>query len=919
MKRQKKGLTQPRKASREPSARAVVPAPSLASNGPGSAPPKAEATSDQTQPEVLSDGLKSPDANQFRIVGIGASNGGLAALEAFFSQMPTAADTPAAFVVIQHLDLNHQSVLSQLLRRVARMEVFEAADGLVIRPNCIYVTLPNEALSFFEGKLHLTSPGLSRDRRLPIDFFFRSLAESQGERSVGIILSGNGADGVQGLRAIKEAGGMTMVQDPESAEFDSMSRNAIVSGLADYVLSPAEMPPQLISYFQRVADFSLSGGTPRDGEGDWLLKIMALLRTRNGHDLSHYRQITVRRRIERRMAVNQVDTLESYVQLLRRKPSEVDILFRELLISVTSFFRDPPAFDAVRDQACMAILSERPSNLPVRVWVPACSTGEEAYSIAMLLHEAAEKVGREFDAHVFGTDIDRDAIERARAAVYPPAIAADVSPERLSRFFIPEQNGFFRIKKALRDQLIFAEQDIVKDPPFSKLDFISCRNMLIYMEPLLQRRMMPLFHYALAPGGFLLLGHSESVGEFSHLFSIVDRKWKLYRRKGVASNSTISLPGPEVPLLARLPAGDVADDGAGRKPVLREITERMLLRNYAPACVAVNEQGEILYIHGRGEKYLELPAGNKGLNLTLVAREGLKIELANALRKVLAQRQPVRYEGLNARTENGFQKINVAVELADPAVAGPNVILVTFQDYPPKPLSEIAPGHGLVLEKTELAEGKQRQIAALERELRFQTDTFQTTVEELETANAELKSANEELQSTNEELQSTNEELETAKEELQTVNEALASVNAELHEKMDAVGRANSDLNNLMLGTGIGVLAVDQRLCIQRFTPAAAQIIKLIQTDIGRPLSDLTSNLANCGPLSERVKSVLAGLVSEEAEVQTHDGRRFLMRILPYRTQENVIEGAVLTFVDLGVPKRAEDRSANAQPPGAAV
>jgi two-component system CheB/CheR fusion protein len=643
-----------------------------------------------------------------------------------------------------------------------------------------------------------------------------------------------------------------------------------------------------------------------------MLKIMTLLRSHTGHDFANYKQNTIRRRVERRMAVNQIETLDAYVRMLRQNPSEMDTLFRELLIGVTGFFRDPPAFDALRDMALLPLLSERPPGMPVRVWVPGCSTGEEAYSIAMLLQETGEKTGRDFVVQIFATDIDHESIEKARAGVYPANIAADVSPERLTRFFTHEDKDFYRIKKTLRDQLVFAEQDVIKDPPFSKLDLISCRNMLIYMEPVLQKRLLPLFHYALTPSGFLLLGNSESVGEFTNLYTVVERKWKLYRRKDLTLGTIGAMSVPHLPL-----AGDHVHhvgpaEAKERRASLREVTERVLLRNYVPACVAVNEQGEILYIHGRTGKYLELPSGEASLNLVRAAREGLKIELANALRRVITDRQPVHYEGLEVRTNGSFQTVNVTVELADGPTGGTNVILITFQNVPPKPVIELPAPTGVALEaRPETAtppDEKDRHIVGLERELRMKSETLQTTIEELETSNEELKSTNEELQSTNEELQSTNEELETSKEELQSVNEELVTVNTELQQKMEGLSRANNDMNNLLAGTGIGMLFVDHQLHIQRFTPATTQIINLIQTDIGRPVSDLVSNLAGYDRLGQDVRSVLDNLIPREAEVQTRDGHWYLMRILPYRTAENVIEGAVLTFVDIAAQKRAEEK-----------
>ena len=476
--------------------------------------------------------VPSRDGNSFPIVGIGASAGGLSAFETLFAHMPPDGRNGIAFVIVQHLDPNHKSILSELVRRYTTMQVFEVESGMQVQPDCAYIIPPNKDMVLRQGKLILLEPVERRGLRLPIDYFFRSLAQDRGEHSIGMILSGNGTDGTLGLRAIKESGGMGLVQEPRSAEFDGMPRSAIAAGLADFILPPQEMPRQLLAYVRRTLKFKPDAGAPVPADvSGWLMKIMSMLRAHNGHDLSYYKQNTVRRRVERRMAVNQIDGFEDYVRLLRQNRGELDLLFRELLIGVTSFFRDVHAFEAVREMALPALLGDRPTPVPIRVWVPGCSTGEEAYSLAMLIQETAEKLQRDCVLQVFATDVDHESIEWARSGVFPASVAADVSPERLSRFFTHQEKDFYRIKKALREQVIFAEQDVIKDPPFSKLDLISCRNMLIYMEPVLQKRMIPLFHYALTPGGYLLLGTSESIGEFNNLFGVVDRKWKLYRKK----------------------------------------------------------------------------------------------------------------------------------------------------------------------------------------------------------------------------------------------------------------------------------------------------------------------------------------------------------------------------------------------------
>jgi two-component system CheB/CheR fusion protein len=513
---------------------------------------------------------------------------------------------------------------------------------------------------------------------------------------------------------------------------------------------------------------------------------------------------------------------------------------------------------------------------------------------------------------MFATDIDHEAIEKARLGVYPASIAADVSPERLARFFTHEEEDFYRVKKVVRDQVVFAEQDMLRDPPFSKLDLVSCRNLLIYLESALQKKLLPLFHYALNSGGYLFLGNSESIGEFSSLFTVLDRKWKIYRRRELSVAAVGTFMVPHLPLGQTREPRALANEADQARTSVRAQTERLLLQSYAPACVAVNEHGEILYVHGRTGKFLEIPPGEASLNVVRAAREGLKLELANALRKVLTLRKPVRYERLELRTSREVEHVSITAQLAEEFAPESNVVIITFEDSPaaaasgPAVLPVESPSNGGT------SDARDARIAALERELRMKGETLQTTVEELETSNEELKSANEELQSTNEELQSTNEELETSKEELQSVNEELVTVNTELQKKIEGLSRVNNDMNNLLAGTGIGMLFVDHQLHIQRFTPATTQIINLIHTDVGRPVSDLVSNLVAYDNLEADVKSVLDTLVPREAEVKTRSGHWYLMRILPYRTSDNVIEGAVITFVDIAAQKRAESRTRQA-------
>jgi two-component system CheB/CheR fusion protein len=810
--------------------------------------------------------------------------------------MPPNAESEMAFVVVQHLDPNHKSILIDLVKQYTKMQVYKVEDGMVVQPNCTYVIPPNRDMAFLRGKLHLLEPSAPRGMRLPIDFFFRSLAEDQHERAICIVLSGTGTDGTLGLKAIKGEGGMAMVQAPETAAYDGMPRSALATGLVDYILPPDKMPEQLIAYVQhafgrRPAPVS----PPAPSAEDAMQKVFILLRAQTGHDFSQYKQATIRRRIERRMAVAQIDRLEDYVRYLRESPQETETLFRELLIGVTNFFRDSQAFESLREHVIRRLaLAVKPPGGSVRIWVPGCSTGEEAYSLAILIREQLDETRQNSPVQIFATDIDAESIEKARAGIYPDSVAADVSPERLARFFTQEDSSY-RISKSVRDMVVFAKQDVLKDPPFSRLDLISCRNLLIYLDGAAQKRVLPLFHYVLNQDGYLFLGNSETIGEFLDLFSVVDKKWKIYQRKGVVNPHTLIGPFAS-PLAAEgaagqpAPAGELAHLGGAR-----DLAERALLETYVPASVLVNADFDVLYVHGHTGKYLEPASGEASLNLLRMAREGLRLELAAAAHKALAQKTPVRYDGLQVKTNGDTAVVNLVVQPVTKPEAARSLLLVVFED--------VSPGVYQVEEAATTGEGGQERLVALERELRAKEEYVQAMIEEMETANEELKSTNEELQSSNEELQSTNEELETSKEELQSVNEELVTVNTELQKKIEELSRVNNDMNNLLAGTGIGTLFVDHQLRIRRFTPAATHIINFIQTDVGRPVSDIVSQLVGYDRLAQDTRAVLDTLVPKETLVQTRDGQWFQMRIQPYRTLENVIEGAVLTFVEIAERK----------------
>ena len=869
----------------------MVTSEPVAAKPKGDAPPGATSEKDQADAEEAA----SAAVSSFPIVGIGASAGGLAAFEAFFSALPADDDeSGTAFVLVQHLAPDHKSILAELVRRYCRLPVIEIEDGMSVRPSTVYIIPPNRDLAFADGVLNLLEPAVPHGQRRTIDVFFRSLALGQRERAIGIVLSGTGSDGMLGARAIKGEGGMLMAQNPESTDYDGMPRSVIGTGLVDYVLPPAEMPAQLLAYVTRTVH-PLAPAPNSESRAE-LQQVFAALQEQTGHDFALYKQNTIGRRIERRMAVHQIEKLSDYVRRLKESPPEVEALFRELLIGVTSFFRDPEVFEALATQLLPRLLARKGVDSVIRVWVAGCSTGEEAYSIAILLREKLDALDSQLRVQVFATDIDPRAIAVARAGVYSANVAADIDTERLARCFTQQEDGSYRIQKSIRDLLVFSEQDVIKDPPFSNLDLISCRNLMIYMGPELQQKLIPLFHYALCPGGALLLGTSETVGEFGQLFSTSDRKAKLYQRVD-------DVQGMARPFLGKPPlpseAGDVRrskkKDAEEGQLSPREVTERALSED-TPVAALVNERGDLLYLHGHTGQYLEPAPGAIGVNILKMAREGLRHELTAALHRAVTKKERVSRPQLRVKTNGDFTLVDVTVRpaAADPrALQGPRLFLVTFE--PAQALAALvepkaAPSEPSVSSQRPAEE--RGRIAELERELHAKDEYLHATHEE-------MQSSNEELQSTNEELQSTNEELETSKEELQSLNEELATVNAELQNKVTDLSSVNNDMNNLLSATGIGTVFVDQKLRIRRFTPAVTQFINLIQTDVGRPLGHIVSNLVGYDRLVPDVQAVLETLTPGTVEVQTHAGASYLMRIKPYRTAENVADGAVVTFTEV--------------------
>jgi two-component system CheB/CheR fusion protein len=827
----------------------------------------------------------------FPIVGIGASAGGLEALEQFFGNMPK--DSGMAFVVIQHLDPTHAGIMPELLQRITPMKVFQATDHLNVRPNCLYVIPPNKSLSILNGALYLLDPVESRGLRLPVDIFFRALAIEMQERSVGIILSGMGSDGSLGLKAIKEKNGLVLVQDPATAKFDGMPGSAVKSVIPDIVAQAEDLPGKLITLLKFVPTTQpeIEGKTKSSLE-----KIILLLRQQSGHDFSLYKKNTLMRRIERRKGVHQIDAINNYVRLLQENPKEVEILFKELLIGVTSFFRDPGLWELLQENIFPELISQLPDGHIIRAWVPACSSGEEAYSLAIVFKEALEiaKTNKAITLQIFATDLDADSVEKARKGFFASNITVDVSPERISRFFTVEGDGY-RVNTAIREMVVFALQNVIKDPPFTKLEILSCRNMLIYMEPELQKKLMALFHYSLNPGGIMVLGTAETLGNQNVGFTLLDNKYKVFKRSlSATENELIDFPSS----FHHKPVEDERKTPV--KPVgnIQSLTDQVLLQRFSPASVLVNDKGDILYITGRTGKYLEPAAGKANMNIFAMAREGLLNLLPGAIRKACQNFDAVYLQNIKVGTNGGTQYVDVTIQRLDKPDTLRGMILLLFADVKAKKIKgkSVASSHKPVSKEDQ---------NILEAELQRSLEDLQSTREEMQTSQEELKSTNEELQSTNEELQSTNEELTTSKEEMQSLNEELQTVNIELQSKVSDYLQANDDMKNLLNSTEIATLFLDKELNIRRFTDEATHIFKLRNSDIGRPFTDLVTDM-QYPEIENHARQVLKTLISVETQIATSDERWFNVRIMPYRKISDFIDGLVITFTNITTAKNLE-------------
>ncbi|OGU80079.1 MAG: hypothetical protein A2W11_11385 [Ignavibacteria bacterium RBG_16_35_7] len=822
--------------------------------------------------------------NSFYVVGIGASAGGLEALERFFRNMTESSGM--AFIVVTHLDPDHVSIMPELIQKSTKMKLFQAEDGMIVEPNHVYVAPANRDLAILHGTIQLIEPIEAHGFRLPIDFFFKSLSSDLGEKAICIILSGMASDGTAGLKAVKSELGMVMVQDPKSAKFDGMPNSAIKTGLADYILPPEEMPDQLIKYTSQKVKGVLLDRAITDGKiPDAFQKIFILLRTHTSHDFSLYKQNTIYRRVERRMNISQLDNLPSYIRLLQENPVEIENLFKELLVGVTNFFRDPESFEKLK-KILSELVKSKPDNGQIRIWVPGCSTGEEAYSVAIILRECMDEAKKYFNVQIFATDIDSNAIEKARIGSFS-GIESDVGKERLNRFFTSEGN-LFHIRKEIREMLVFAQQSVIKDPPFTKLDLISCRNLLIYFNPELQKKLFPLFHYSLLPKGILFLGSSETIGGFVDLFSMVDRKWKIYNRRDSIYSAQ---PFIEFPVLQSIGKTNKAIMEKNEVKNITRLAEKIILQSYSPNCVIITENGDIVYIHGRTGKYLELTHGEAKMNIFEMAREGLKQELPALIRKVLSSKKSLTAEGIKVKSNGSAQLINFTVKPIKEPKEMLGSLLIIFEEVIPQ--KKVPASKKIHYEKK-----SEKIIKELERELKSAKENLRSTIEELETSNEELKSTNEEMQSTNEEMQSSNEELRTSKEELQSLNEELITVNTELQNKNDELSVINNDMKNLMESIDIPTIFLDNNLFIKRFTFHATKVVNLISSDIGRPIIHIATNLKYEKFIMD-AKEVLSTHVYKEIELQTNDGLWYQMRIIPYLTTNNVIDGVVITFSDI--------------------
>jgi two-component system CheB/CheR fusion protein len=852
----------------------------------------------------------------FPIVGIGASAGGLSAYSKLLKALPI--DTGMAFVLVQHLDPKHASLLPELLGRTTTMPVIEIMDGMPVEPNCVYVIPPNHSLAILHGILNLMPRPDALGKHLPIDDFLCTLADDLQNNAIGVILSGTASDGTFGLRAIKAEGGITFAQSEASCEYDGMPHSAIAAGHVDFVLTPEEIAHELARTARHpylLQELRLT----KDDEGvqaagDSLNKIFVLLRSRTGNDFTYYKHATIRRRIKRRMVLNQIEHMDDYVKYLQQQPKEVDALFQDMLINVTSFFRDPESFEALKNEVFPKLMQAHINDQPLRIWIPGCSTGEEVYSVAIALYEFLGENAGSARIQIFASDIDSKSVDKARAGFYAEGIRDAVTAARLQRYFVKIGDGY-QICKSIRDICVFAVQNVIKDPPFSRLDLVCCRNLMIYLGVVLQKKVLHTFHYALRPAGYLMLGTSETIGSYADLFALVDKKNKIYLKKSLATRMAYDFSA--TPFVAQVTG--VEDVETSRQPFassLQQEAESLILANYGPPGVIINREMQILNFRGQTGPYIEPTAGNASLNLLKMARQDLLMELRSAVHEAIKEQRRVRKEGVRIQQQDGAYKlVNLQVMPVTAANAAEPCYLVLFEaagslQSPEKTAARKSPRKAgktgqEVVEGPETTDKRDLRIQELEHELLSSREYMQSIIESQEASNEELQSANEEIQSANEELQSTNEELETAKEELQSTNEELATINEEHEIRNQEMIAANNDLSNLLASVELAIVILRDDMSIRRFTPAAKQLLNLIDADVGRPISNIRPNVT-IPDLEQRVHQVTSTMVAQSLEVMDKDGHWYVLRLRPYKTLDNRIEGAVMTFIDIDSVKDVE-------------
>lgn len=857
----------------------------------------------KTKPQKDLNLKPSNEENVFPIVGIGASAGGLEAYTAFLKDLPL--NTDMGFVLVQHQDPTHQSALTELLNKVTRLPVQEVTNGMRVRPNQVYVMPPNTNMHIVNGILKLHPRTEARGLHLPIDSFFQSLAEYHNTHAVGVLLSGTASDGTLGLKAIKAAGGITFAQDEKSAKYSGMPKHAVDAGVVDYVMSPDQIALEIgkiarhpILKNRRIIEIKEPSPEQQPPHDEELFNIFRILKKYSGVNFENYKPNTILRRISRRMLLQSVETLSDYVEHLRNSPKEISALYEDILINVTSFFRDPETFDVLKEEIFPRLMSKSSPERNLRIWVPACSTGEEVYSIAICLIEFMTEQRKSMPIQIFGTDISDNAIENARAGLYSYDIQKDVREDRLKKFFSRTDRGY-QINKILRDVCIFARHNVTKDPPFSRMDIISCRNLLIYFGGALQRKVIPVFHYALNPNGYLILGSTESIGGFAEFFFPADKKHRIFSKKIVPSRLHFDVSdrtGLERPIERekQKPIHNFTD-----RDVLRE-GDRLILSRYAPPSVIINEDMEILQFRGKTGHYLEPAPGLASLNVIKMAKEGFAMELRNAIIRSKKEDTQILVKDLHTKLDGHFEKFDLEVTPFSLGRSSQRFFLVSF-----KTLLEPTLPKGRSIEKTKVSKEKDiNRISRLEQELIATKEYLESIIEEQEATNEELRAANEEILSSNEELQSTNEEMETAKEELQSSNEELRTVNDELSSKMSEIASVNNDLNNFLASVYIPTIMVGSDLRIRRYTPMAEKALNLIASDIGRPITDINLNI-NLPNLADWVTEVIDTITHKDLEIQDRRGHWYRLQIRPYKTSENKIDGAVIVLIDIDYIKRS--------------